>query len=160
MSCVIRIEGVDLKEQFTQREVNQIFNHIPSRTLLFWATEGLVGWQGENQDGRGRHRLYSIGDLYRLSVVEELTSLGVPLEAVKWIVNLEKFDMGRVLAIAKMKHGREGMHWDTSAFLPEFVDPVKGASSPLERWGGAPSCILLYLPEIAKRVRELVEQSA
>ena len=71
------------KKLFTQGEVNRVFDHIPTSTLLFWAKNEVITWSGESRDGRGVHRLYSREDLYLLGLVEELTILNLPLITIK-----------------------------------------------------------------------------
>lgn len=62
---------------FTQKEVNKIFSHIPSKTLRWWGMKGLYGWAKETPDGRGIHREYDLGNLYQIGIVEELSSLNI-----------------------------------------------------------------------------------
>jgi DNA-binding transcriptional MerR regulator len=68
---------------YTKNEVNSIFSHIPSRTLRSWVEGGLVGWAGEKTDGRGVHRSFTIGNLYQIAIVAELTSLHFPLKTIQ-----------------------------------------------------------------------------
>jgi hypothetical protein len=74
------------KKLFTQKEVNKIFNHIPSKTLRWWGMRDLYGWADQANDGRGTHRLYELGNLYQIGIVEELSSLNIPVEVINKIM--------------------------------------------------------------------------
>lgn len=67
---------------YSRNEVNLIFPHIHSRTLRSWIEAGLVGWADERMDGRGVHRLFTIGNLYQIAIVAELTPL-LPLDTIR-----------------------------------------------------------------------------
>jgi hypothetical protein len=71
---------------FNQREVNQIFNHVPIKTLRWWALQGLYGWQSETTDKRGISREYNIRNLYQIGIVENLSSLDIRLGIIKAIM--------------------------------------------------------------------------
>jgi hypothetical protein len=71
---------------FTQKEVNKIFSHIPSKTLRWWGMRDLYGWADQVNDGRGIHRLYELGNLYQIGIVEELSSLNIPVEVINKIM--------------------------------------------------------------------------
>ncbi len=71
---------------FTQKEVNKIFNHIPSKTLRWWGMRDLYGWANQINDGRGIHREYELDHLYQIGIVEELSSLNIPVEAINRIM--------------------------------------------------------------------------
>ncbi len=71
---------------FTQKEVNKIFSHIPRKTLRWWGMRDLYGWADQVNDGRGIHRLYELGNLYQIGVVEELSSLNIPVEIINKIM--------------------------------------------------------------------------
>jgi hypothetical protein len=71
------------KELFSQREVNQIFQHIPVKTLRWWGLMGLYGWVNEVVDGRGIHREYGLGNLYQIGIVEALASLNISTLIIK-----------------------------------------------------------------------------
>jgi DNA-binding transcriptional MerR regulator len=85
-----------VEKLFTQGEVNRIFKHIPSSTLLYWGKVKVISWSGESHDGRGLHRLYSREDLYTLGLVEELTALNFPLDIIRKSVTEEYFRKPRV----------------------------------------------------------------
>lgn len=74
------------KKIFTQKEVNKIFSHIPSKTLRWWGMRDLYGWADQVNDGRGIHRLYELGNLYQIGIVEELSSLNIPVEVINRIM--------------------------------------------------------------------------
>ena len=61
-----------MKKQYTQREVNQIFSYIPSRTLREWALKGFYKWVDEAEDARGTQRIFSELNLYQIMLVEIL----------------------------------------------------------------------------------------
>jgi len=71
---------------FTQKDVNKIFSHIPSKTLRWWGMRDLYGWADQVNDGRGIHRLYELGNLYQIGIVEELSSLNIPVEVINKIM--------------------------------------------------------------------------
>ncbi|MFZ5448999.1 MAG: hypothetical protein ACOZFS_10230 [Thermodesulfobacteriota bacterium] len=71
---------------FTQKEVNKIFSHIPNKTLRWWGMGDLYGWADQVNDGRGIHRLYEVGNLYQIGIVEELSSLNIPVEVINKIM--------------------------------------------------------------------------
>lgn len=72
-----------MSEKFKQKQINQVFAHIPRRTLLFWADWGLLGNFEVKTDRRGKLRIYTIENLYRLGLVEELTEYGFTLESIQ-----------------------------------------------------------------------------
>ena len=74
------------KKLFNQKEVNKIFSHIPSKTLRWWGTRDLYGWADQLNDGRGVHREYELGNLYQIGIVEELSSLNIPVETINRIM--------------------------------------------------------------------------
>jgi hypothetical protein len=74
-----------MKDNFSQKDVNEIFTDVPRETLLFWAKGPLVQWVGESTDGRGLHREYGLVNLYQFGVVRELAALNLSLD---WIRNL------------------------------------------------------------------------
>lgn len=99
---------------FTQKEVNKIFNHIPTKTLRWWGMRDLYGWADQLNDGRGIHRLYELGNLYQIGIVEELSSLNIPVEVINRIMrkhflsglvmypiepDLEKDELGKVTRV-------------------------------------------------------------
>jgi hypothetical protein len=55
-----------------QRKVNQIFSHIPARTLREWALNGFYEWVGETEDARGTQRSFSKLNLYQIGLTEVL----------------------------------------------------------------------------------------
>ncbi|MFP3868624.1 MAG: hypothetical protein ACLFUU_10780 [Desulfobacteraceae bacterium] len=68
---------------YSQSEFNKIFKHISPKTLMHWIFTGVIGWKSETYDGRGRHREFNIENLYNCGLVEELTTIGFPLEIIK-----------------------------------------------------------------------------
>jgi DNA-binding transcriptional MerR regulator len=72
---------------FTQKEVNRIFGHIPTRTLRWWGLMGLYQWGFDIPDGRGITRYYSLENLYQIGIVEELSSLNIPVAVIKQIMD-------------------------------------------------------------------------
>jgi hypothetical protein len=74
------------KKIYSQREVNKIFSHIPSKTLRWWAIRDLYGWANQVNDGRGIHREYELGNLYQIGIAEELSSLNIPVETINRIM--------------------------------------------------------------------------
>jgi hypothetical protein len=81
---------------FTQKEVNKIFSHIPSKTMRWWGMRDLYGWADQVNDGRGIHRLYELGNLYQIGIVEELSSLNIPVEVINKIMR-KRFLSGLVM---------------------------------------------------------------
>jgi hypothetical protein len=71
---------------FSQKEVNKIFSHLPTKTLRWWAIRDLYGWANEVSDGRGIHREYALGHLYQIGIVEELSSLNIPVGTINRIM--------------------------------------------------------------------------
>jgi DNA-binding transcriptional MerR regulator len=88
---------------FNQRAVNQIFRHVPIKTLRWWALQGLYGWVNEIEDKRGISREYDINNLYQLGIVENLSSLDIRLDVIKRI--MEELDstppMDKIIFISK-----------------------------------------------------------
>lgn len=74
------------KRLFSQKEVNKIFSHIPTKTLRWWAIRDLYGWANEVRDGRGIHREYALDHLYQIGIVEELSSLNIPVGTINRIM--------------------------------------------------------------------------
>ena len=77
---------VMIKAFLTQKEVNNIFHHIPTRTIRWWGLMGFYGWAAEFPDGRGISRQYDLGSLYEIGIVEELSSLNIPSSIIKQIM--------------------------------------------------------------------------
>ncbi len=77
---------MEITKLFTQKEVNKIFIHIPSKTLRWWGMRDLYGWANQISDGRGIHREYELGHLYQIGIVEELSSLNIPVGAINKIM--------------------------------------------------------------------------
>jgi hypothetical protein len=73
---------METEKLFTQKEVNKVFSHVPSKTLRWWGMRELYGWSDQVNDGRGIHRLYELGNLYQIGIVEELSSLNIPVEVI------------------------------------------------------------------------------
>ena len=70
---------------FSQREVNNIFSHVPSRTLRWWALMKLYDISAKAHDGRGVHRQYHLENLYQIGIVEVLTSLNFQASQIEEI---------------------------------------------------------------------------
>ena len=78
---------MEITKLFTQKEVNKIFSHIPSKTLRWWGMRDLYGWADQINDGRGIHRLYKLGNLYQIGIVEEeLSSLNIQMGTINRIM--------------------------------------------------------------------------
>jgi hypothetical protein len=87
---------MEITKLFTQKEVNKIFSHIPSKTLRWWGMRDLYGWADQVNDGRGIHRLYKLGNLYQIGIVEELSSLNIPVDVISKIMR-KRFLSGLVM---------------------------------------------------------------
>jgi len=74
------------KRVYTQKEVNKIFGHIPSKTLRWWGMRDLYGWANHTIDGRGIHREYELAHIYQIGIVEELSSLNIPVGVINRII--------------------------------------------------------------------------
>lgn len=74
------------KKLFSQREVNKIFGHIPSKTLRWWGINELYGSAEFVLDGRGTHHKYNLDNLYQIGIVAELSGLNVPTKIIKMIM--------------------------------------------------------------------------
>ncbi len=74
------------QKRFSQKEVNRIFRHIPSKTLRWWGQMELYGWVGETSDSRGISREYDLGNLYQIGIVAELSSINIPSSMIKVIM--------------------------------------------------------------------------
>jgi hypothetical protein len=77
---------MDTARRFTQREVNKILQHIPAKTLRWWGTMNLYGWVSESKDGRGVSREYELANLYQIGIVQELSSLNIPVFMINFLV--------------------------------------------------------------------------
>jgi DNA-binding transcriptional MerR regulator len=73
------------EQLFSQREVNNIFSHVPSRTLRWWALMKLYDYSAEVHDRRGVHRQYHLENLYQIGIVEALTSLNFQASQIEEI---------------------------------------------------------------------------
>lgn len=81
--------------KFSQSEVqNEIFPQIPPRSLLLLATNGVIEWIDEHQDGRGVHRVYGLSNLYQIAVATQLSLVGFSYNSIKTLVmdQLKGFD--------------------------------------------------------------------
>jgi hypothetical protein len=87
---------METEKLFTQKEVNKIFSHVPSKTLRWWGMRELYGWADQVNDGRGIHRLYELDNLYQIGIVEELSSLNIPVEFINKIMR-KRFLSGLVM---------------------------------------------------------------
>lgn len=92
---------------YTQRQVNKIFAHIPSKTLRWWGLQGLYGWVNETSDGRGIHREYELANLYQIGLVEHLADLNIPSGVIKSIM---------------LKYFRYGIRMTPPAGHPDWLD--------------------------------------
>jgi hypothetical protein len=75
-----------MAQKFSQSEVNKIFSHIPTRTLLSLATTGVIEWIDETQDGRGIHRIYNLANLYQIAVATQLSLVGFSYNNTKTLI--------------------------------------------------------------------------
>ena len=75
-----------MARKFSQSEVNKIFSHIPTRTLLSLATTGVIEWIDEIQDGRGIHRIYNLANLYQIAVATQLSLVGFSYNNTKTLI--------------------------------------------------------------------------
>lgn len=141
---------------FSQKQVNQIFAHIPSRTLLAWAEAGALSWTEESFDGRGRGRLYGEKDLYHIALTEELASLGFPLDVIA-AVKVERWD--KLLAIEKQVPGRSGMVERQGVFMFFPVDPVKPEQYRGIIAEGTYLTVIVNLPVLVERVKSLIKEA-
>jgi len=73
------------EQLFSQREVNKIFSHVPSRTLRWWALMKLYDYSAKVHDRRGVHRQYLLENLYQIGIVEALTSLNFQASQIEKI---------------------------------------------------------------------------
>ena len=73
------------EQLFSQREVNKIFSHVPSRTLRWWALMKLYDYSVKVHDRRGVHRQYLLKNLYQIGIVEALTSLNFQASQIEEI---------------------------------------------------------------------------
>lgn len=148
---------------YSQGEVYRIFKHISPSTILFWTRKGLMESVKESTDGRGKNRFFSLENLHQLAVVEELASLNFPLDIIEDIIKASPkamfAKMDRLLAIEKQVPGRAGMGEKEEArifmwFYFDFlqIERYKGFFS-----SGVYSIVLIYLPNLAQRVEELIK---
>lgn len=72
-----------MEKLFTQSEITKIFKHIPGRTLHSWCEAGMVAWSSEYEDRRGKHRKFSIVNLYQFGLVEIMLELKIPSKAIQ-----------------------------------------------------------------------------
>jgi hypothetical protein len=129
---------------YTKNEVNSVFPHIHSRTSRSWVEGGLVGWADEKMDGRGVHRLFSIGNLYQIAIVAELTAL-LPLETIRNLMEqhfedvkgdespiLRCMDKMLVISIATIERTERFPYYRSalipkdkaSKLLPNYLEPM------------------------------------
>jgi DNA-binding transcriptional MerR regulator len=141
---------------FTQKQINKIFKHIPSRTLLAWAEAGALSWTGESFDGRGRGRLYNEKDLYRVALTEELASLGFPLDVIA-AIKVKHWD--KLLAIEKQVPGRSGMMERQGFFMFFDIDPAEPGPYRGFMATGTYSTVILNLPALVERVESLIKEA-
>lgn len=167
---------------FTQKEVNKVFDHIPTRTIRWWGQMGFYKWGGEFPDGRGISREYHMGNLYQVAIVEELSSLNIPTRIIKEIMDRHfsnlypSFDLEQeneedpsvlepthwedILLIWKRPRGSEvgkrergGYDWDSALISPG--DIYEDQIGPIER---SHTMILVNLMDTMKWVDARVAQ--
>jgi DNA-binding transcriptional MerR regulator len=153
---------------FNQREVNQIFSHIPSRTLRQWALAGLYQWEEETEDARGTKRHYTVLNLYQIGLTEVLAKINFPIHRIKNI--MEHFFVGNKFQeekIALMKFDGYLVHGE-SLFLTNSREyfsltynkesmPISLKDNPI-----LAKCMVITiidLEEIKKRVKYLISQA-
>lgn len=107
-----------LSRNYTQREVNELFNHVPTRTLLSIAKEDVVEWISEHRDRRGIHRIYNLANLYQIAVVTNLALTGFSYTSIKEIL------MGPYLK-GKDSHGKQNILNYMSKILVIKIGAVK-----------------------------------
>jgi hypothetical protein len=99
-------------DSFSQKDVNQIFSHIPSRTIRWWGLMGLYQSSSETRDGRGISRLYSGDNLYQIGITEQLADVGIPVNIIRAIMNKIFFRSGHfperhLPEVPKIREARE-----------------------------------------------------
>jgi len=82
----------DKKDTWTRKEVAEITG-IPDRRILFYTEQPGLLLGMKTDTGRGTAREYSIGSIFYLLIIKELSSLGLSLAKIKsiiWRIRAEK----------------------------------------------------------------------
>lgn len=149
---------------FNQREVNQIFGHIPSRTLREWALCGFYQWSGESEDARGIHRRFSLLNVYQIGICEVLARANIQSNRIKSIMThffvggrfqKEKFALVRMngfLVIAESLEGKSKRLFSGTFSKAELIEKLNSELSTfIVR-------TIIDLEAIKKRVDFLISQ--
>jgi DNA-binding transcriptional MerR regulator len=152
-------------KRFNQKDLARIFPHISPRTLLSWAKLGILGWADETVNGRGRIRHYDLENCYQVKLIEELSSLNVPLDLMRVIMQKLLQESGGIagnldscVVIYKTRSGYDGWdHVPPVSLLQidemwQILKPVLMA--PVWEY---PAVIILSLKCVADKVNELVK---
>jgi hypothetical protein len=91
---------------FTQRQVNKIFSHVPTRTLRQWSLDGFYQWSEETEDGRGTGRHYELVHVYQIGIAEVLARANFHADRIRRIMRqffVEKIYQNELIALEKMQ---------------------------------------------------------
>jgi hypothetical protein len=139
---------------YTQGEINTIFEAIPNRTLFSWAQLGLVEWSEESKDRRGTHRRYTLENLWRIGLVEELMALNVGIPFARRVMGFlqnqnteeHRLDLWKTCSMV-LGQSRPGLHKE-HLFAQVFPEEFRW------QWG-----LIMANEEVGGFMREHLEDS-
>jgi len=103
---------------YSQSDVNKIFSHIPSRTIRSWALILPLEKDLIKTTRLGKHRKYTLENLYHLALIDELSSWGFSLDNIRAVfresLQMEDAD---ILIINKFHNDIEAFSWDLNNFI-------------------------------------------
>ena len=132
--------------------------HLPRRTIIDWAEQGVVRPALIETSGSGTHRQYDDTNLLEFLIAKELLELGVPgrrtkvlLEAIRSKVGGEFWDKVGAIALARQRNGLfrvvrlspggQSSHWR------------RLGRRPLKMWNGEPPITFVVIDVDAARRR-------
>lgn len=143
---------------YTQSEVNKIFSHIPPRTIRSWALILPLQKDLIKITRLGKHRQYTLENLYHLALIDELSSWGFPLEYIRAVFNSEHQLVGYdILKINKHNDDIVAFTW----FLSDFLEyKIIAFCKEMFISGDIKKALLKADPSLERRVFGTIEEDA
>ena len=105
---------------YSQSEVNKIFSHIPPRTIRSWALILPLDKDLIKTTRLGKHRRYTLANLYLLALIDELSSWGFPLDYIRAVMmHFQEFPSEYkhdILIVSKLSNDIQAFTWKFEDF--------------------------------------------
>jgi DNA-binding transcriptional MerR regulator len=149
-------------DSLSQKQINQIFPHLSPRTILSWAKGGLLEWAEASEDGRGILRKYHLESVYQIAIIEELSSLNVPMEVIKFTLDRIKAEPGQIsgnrqkfILVKKRKAGFCG--WKVGARIHFHMLDKESLRAEIEDLRTIPGAVLISLNAVWCRTQKCLK---